>query len=85
MGFSKSILGEFVRQYRRENFILSTKFTPQIAGQSENAVEEMLNGSLRRLGTDYKVTVFINHACSFLDMDGITLEEHVLIGPKVNL
>jgi acetyltransferase-like isoleucine patch superfamily enzyme len=29
--------------------------------------------------------VFINHACSFLDMGGITLEDHVLIGPKVNL
>src|SRR4051812_21640739 len=25
--------------------------------------------------------VFINHACSFLDMGGITLEDHVLIGP----
>jgi len=29
--------------------------------------------------------VFINHACSFLDMGGITIEDHVLIGPKVNL
>ena len=29
--------------------------------------------------------VFINHACSFLDMGGITLEDQVLIGPKVNL
>lgn len=29
--------------------------------------------------------VFINHACSFLDMGGITLEDHVLIGPKVIL
>jgi len=29
--------------------------------------------------------IFINHACSFLDMGGITLEDHVLIGPKVNL
>lgn len=29
--------------------------------------------------------VFINHACSFLDLGGITLEDHVLIGPKVNL
>ncbi len=29
--------------------------------------------------------VFINHACSFLDMGGITLEDDVLIGPKVNL
>ncbi|MDB5015042.1 MAG: acetyltransferase [Daejeonella sp.] len=29
--------------------------------------------------------VFVNHACSFLDMGGITLEDNVLIGPKVNL
>jgi acetyltransferase-like isoleucine patch superfamily enzyme len=29
--------------------------------------------------------VFINHACTFLDMGGITIEDHVLIGPKVNL
>ncbi|WP_290795017.1 DapH/DapD/GlmU-related protein [Flavihumibacter sp. UBA7668] len=29
--------------------------------------------------------VFINHACSFLDMGGITLEDSVLIGPKVSL
>ena len=29
--------------------------------------------------------VFINHACSFLDMGGITIEDNVLIGPKANL
>jgi acetyltransferase-like isoleucine patch superfamily enzyme len=29
--------------------------------------------------------VFINHACSLLDMGGITIEDDVLIGPKVNL
>jgi len=29
--------------------------------------------------------VFVNHACSFLDMGGITIEDNVLIGPKVNL
>ncbi len=29
--------------------------------------------------------VFINHACSFLDMGGIIVEDDVLIGPKVNL
>lgn len=29
--------------------------------------------------------VFINHACSFLDIGGITIEDNVLIGPKVNL
>jgi len=29
--------------------------------------------------------VFINHACSFLDMGGIIIDDDVLIGPKVNL
>lgn len=29
--------------------------------------------------------VFINHACSFLDLGGITIEDNVQIGPKVNL
>ena len=29
--------------------------------------------------------VFVNHACTFLDMGGITIEDDVLIGPKVNL
>jgi acetyltransferase-like isoleucine patch superfamily enzyme len=29
--------------------------------------------------------VFINHACSFLDLGGITIEDDVLIGQKVNL
>jgi aryl-alcohol dehydrogenase-like predicted oxidoreductase len=53
MGSSESILGEFVRQYSREDVILSTKFTPQIASISGNAVEEMLDESLKRLGTNY--------------------------------
>lgn len=29
--------------------------------------------------------VFINHACSFLDLGGISIEDNVQIGPKVNL
>ncbi|MFN7326937.1 MAG: DapH/DapD/GlmU-related protein [Chitinophagales bacterium] len=29
--------------------------------------------------------IFINHDCSFLDLGGIILEDHVLIGPKVKL
>jgi acetyltransferase-like isoleucine patch superfamily enzyme len=29
--------------------------------------------------------VFINHACSFLDLGGIVIEDEVLIGPRVNL
>lgn len=29
--------------------------------------------------------IFINHACSFLDIGGITIEDGVQIGPRVNL
>jgi acetyltransferase-like isoleucine patch superfamily enzyme len=29
--------------------------------------------------------VFVNHACTFMDRGGITLEDNVLIGPKANL
>ncbi len=29
--------------------------------------------------------VFVNHACSFLDMGGITIEDNVQIGPRVNI
>lgn len=29
--------------------------------------------------------VFVNHACTFMDRGGITVEDNVLIGPKVNL
>ena len=29
--------------------------------------------------------VFVNHACTFMDRGGITLEDNVLVGPKVNL
>ncbi len=35
--------------------------------------------------TNIGKNVFINHACSFLDIGGITIEDDVLIGPKVNL
>lgn len=53
MGTSETILGEFVKSVNREDIIISTKFTPQIASDSENAVEEMLEGSFKRLNTDY--------------------------------
>lgn len=29
--------------------------------------------------------VFINHACSFLDLGGITIEDEVMIAPRVNI
>lgn len=51
-GTSESILGNFVKDVYREDIIISTKFTPQIAGNSPDAMQEMLDGSKKRLHTD---------------------------------
>lgn len=48
-GTSERILGNFVKEVRREDVILSTKFTPQIASDSPDAMQEMLDGSKNRL------------------------------------
>lgn len=50
---SENVLSAFTKQYPREDIVISTKFTPQIASNSVNPVEEMLNGSLARFDTDY--------------------------------
>ncbi|HIY17338.1 MAG TPA: aldo/keto reductase [Candidatus Intestinimonas stercorigallinarum] len=66
-GTSEEFLGRAVRDFaRREDVVLATKFTPRtpeeiaagISGQEH--VERMLEGSLRRLGTDY-VDLYICH------------------------
>ena len=51
-GTSERILGNFVKDVRRDSVILSTKFTPQIAGSSPDAMQEMIDGSKERLHTD---------------------------------
>ena len=53
MGDSERVLGTFTREYPREDVIISTKFTPQIAGGGADPVAEMCEGSLNRFGTDY--------------------------------
>ena len=51
-GTSERILGNFVKDVRRNSVILSTKFTPQIAGSSPDAMQEMIDSSKERLHTD---------------------------------
>ncbi|WP_314723455.1 aldo/keto reductase [Enterocloster bolteae] len=53
MGASEEILGTFTQKYPREDVIISTKFTPQIAGSEADPVAAMCEGSLNRFGTDY--------------------------------
>lgn len=53
MGRSETVLGDVLKRYPRNHYQLSTKFTPQAAGASDDPVAEMLEQSLARLGTDY--------------------------------
>lgn len=52
-GESEKILGHLVSRVGRENVIVSTKFTPQMAGMYDNSVEKMCDASLERMGMDY--------------------------------
>ena len=52
MGASEDILGSFVRGVKREDVVISTKFTPQIAGMYEDSMEKMADASRKRLGID---------------------------------
>ncbi|MBQ7152099.1 MAG: aldo/keto reductase [Synergistaceae bacterium] len=54
MGTSEEVLGKFLRSVPRESYLISTKFTPQCANpEAQNAVIEMYEGSVKRLGTDF--------------------------------
>ena len=54
MGTSEEVLGRFLRTVPRESYLVSTKFTPQCADPAaENAVTEMYEGSVKRLGTEF--------------------------------
>ncbi|KOV84610.1 aldo/keto reductase [Nocardia sp. NRRL S-836] len=53
MGRSETVLTKALAGYDRSEYQLSTKFTPQLAGEGDDPVADMLEQSLDRLGTDY--------------------------------
>ncbi|POM22563.1 L-glyceraldehyde 3-phosphate reductase [Actinomadura rubteroloni] len=53
MGRSETVLAQALKGYDRSEYQLSTKFTPQIAGDGDDPVADMLEESLDRLSTDY--------------------------------
>lgn len=53
MGQSEEVLGKVLSRFDRGDYQLSTKFTPQIAGDGADPVADMLEQSLAKLGTDY--------------------------------
>lgn len=52
-GESERIVGSLANSFGRENVIVSTKFTPQMAAMYGNSVENMCRASLSRMGLDY--------------------------------
>ncbi|WP_125768710.1 aldo/keto reductase [Lapidilactobacillus wuchangensis] len=52
-GASELILGNLMKETPRDQLYISTKFTPRMADDRPNPVEDMLIGSLERLKTDY--------------------------------
>lgn len=52
-GDSEQILGDLIKNTPREQLTISTKFTPQMADNSADPVANMLDGSLKRLNTNY--------------------------------
>lgn len=52
-GKSEEILGQLVNEVGRENVIVSTKFTPQMAEMYDNSVVKMCEASLKRMNMEY--------------------------------
>ncbi|MEY8585118.1 aldo/keto reductase [Ligilactobacillus animalis] len=52
-GASEKILGNLMQETPRQELVISTKFTPQMADDSADPVVSMLEGSLERLKTDH--------------------------------
>jgi aryl-alcohol dehydrogenase-like predicted oxidoreductase len=77
-GESESILGELLEE-ERERFVVATKYTltmrrddPNGGGNSRKAMVQTLEGSLRRLGTDYVDLLWLHM------WDGMTPVEEVV-------
>lgn len=90
-----SAIGLFVKRTLSLNPLLNAstnneqmiKVLEDITGNTIGANTTVFTPFHTNFGRFLKIgsNVFINHACSFLDMGGITIEDNVLIGPKVNL
>ena len=77
-GMSEQLVGEFVAG-RRDRFVVATKYTmhphtgdPNVAGNHRKNIVHALDGSLRRLGTDY-IDIYWVHA-----WDGLTPVEEMM-------
>lgn len=61
MGASEKILGELSQNTPRQQLLFSTKFTPQVADGSDEAVTHMFDESMARLKTNYADIYWIHN------------------------
>lgn len=62
MGASEKVLGTFLKDYPRDSYLISDKFTPQCADpNAENAVIALYETSAKLLGTDYMDIYWIHN------------------------
>lgn len=61
LGTSEELLGTFVKDVKREDIVISTKFTPQIADNTENAAQNMIDGSKKRLHINFMDIYWIHN------------------------
>ncbi|WP_249038491.1 aldo/keto reductase [Bibersteinia trehalosi] len=54
-----------MKPYKRENLIISTKFTPQLAQMYDNSVEKMAAASMTRFNTDYLDIYWIHNPIEY--------------------
>lgn len=69
LGESERILGSFIVGKKREDFVVSTKFTPQLAQMYDNSVEKMAEASMERMHTDYIDVYWIHNSADALGID----------------
>lgn len=63
------------------------KWLGEIIGEEVDESTTLFPPFYTNVGKNFRLgkNVFINHACSFLDLGGITIEDDVMIGPRVNI
>jgi len=63
------------------------KYLGEIIGEEVDESTTVFPPFYTNVGRNIRLgrNVFINHACSFLDLGGITIEDEVMVGPRVNI
>src|SRR5699024_8636955 len=63
------------------------KYLGEIIGEEVDESTTVFPPFYTNVGRNIRLgrNVFINHACSFLDLGGITIDDEVMVGPRVNI